>query len=511
MARRKSTRYERQKRAEKFVQSPWQIVKNRLAPIQILSQDQIESIHEKSLDILNQIGIRVESEKALSVLNKAGADVNFKSKVVKFDPALVTSTLPLCPPEFTVHARDPGKTLTLGGDNIVYSATTGPVFLNTLEEGRRAGTYEDSNNFIKLVQMTNIIHHEGGNGVEPLDLPQDTRHLDMMFSQCTLTDKAWHPLWKSSYDQAVDICAMASISLGVTLKELKQKPAIVTGISINTPLVIDGHLADALMYLASHKQPCAIQSFPLSGAMAPATVAATLTLQNAEILAGFFLVQSVSPGCPVIYGNFASNVDLRTGSPAFGTPESTKMSQAAGQMARYYKVPYRSSAPNASNTVDAQSAYETMMSFWGTLMGHTNVLRHAAGWLEGGLACSFEKFIIDVEMLQMLTEYLKPITFDESTVNLEVIANVGPGGHFLGEQDTIERYETAFYQPLVSDWRTYETWSEDGSQTATQRANGVWKELLGQYQKPPIDPGIEEELREYVVLRKQEIERSKRS
>ena len=509
MARRTSTRHERHKRAQRFVQNPWQIVKNRLPPIEILSQDQIETIHEKSLKILEQIGIRVESEKALSELHKAGADVNFKSKVVKFAPQLVTSTLPLCPAEFTVHARDPGKTLTLGGDNIVFSATTGPVFMNTLEDGRRAGTFQDSNNFIKLVHMTNIIHHEGGNGVEPLDLPQDTRHLDMMLSQCTLTDKAWHPLWKSTYDQAVDICSMASISMGYTLEEMKQKPAIVTGISINTPLVIDGNLADALMYLASCRQPCAIQSFPLSGAMAPATVAATLTLQNAEILAGFFLIQTVSPGCPVIYGNFASNVDLRTGSPAFGTPESTKMSQAAGQMARFYNVPYRSSAPNASNTVDAQSAYETMMSLWGTLMGHTNVLRHAAGWLEGGLACSFEKFIIDVEMLQMLTEYIKPIVFDDSTVNLDVIARVGPGGHFLGEQDTIERYETAFYQPLVSDWRTYEAWADDGSQTATQRANGVWKELLGNYEKPPIEPAIEEQLNDYVIRRKREIKQSK--
>ena len=505
MSRRTSTRQARQKRADKFVQSPWQIVKNRLPPIKILSDDQIEYIHHKSLDILKQIGIRVESEKALSVLHKAGAEVDFKTKIVKFEAELVTSILPLCPEQFTVHARDPKKTLTIGGDNIVFSATTGPVFLNTLDQGRQSGTYEDSNNFIKLVQMTNIIHHEGGNGVEPLDLPQQSRHLDMMLSQCTLSDKAWHPLWKSSAEQARDICNMAAISLGITPEQLKQKPAIVTGISINTPLVIDGNLADALMHLAHYRQPCAIQSFPLSGAMAPATVAATLTLQNAEILAGFFLIQTVSPGCPLIYGNFASNVDLRTGSPAFGTPESTKMSQAGGQMARFYNVPYRSSAPNASNAVDAQSAYETMMSLWGTLMGHTNVLRHAAGWLEGGLTCSFEKFIIDVEMLQMLNEYIKPIVFDDSTVNLDVIKKVGPGGHFLGEPDTLERYETAFYQPMVSDWRTFETWSEDGSQSATQRANGIWKTLLENYEKPPIDESIEEELTEYVALRKREI------
>lgn len=509
MARRSSTRAHRHKRARKFVQSPWQTVTNRLPPIKVLSDDQIETIHHKSLDILRQTGIRVESQKALYVLHKAGAEVNFKTKIVRFEPELVTSTLPLCPAEFTVHARDPEKTLTLGGNHIVFSATTGPVFLNNLDSGRRAGTFEDSNNFIKLVHMTNIIHHEGGNGVEPLDLPQETRHLDMMLSQCTLTDKAWHPLWKSSYAQAVDICQMASISMGITLEELKRKPSIVTGISINTPLVMDGNLADALMYLASCGQPCAIQSFPLAGAMAPATVAATLTLQNAEILAGFFLIQSVSPGCPVIYGNFASNVDLRTGSPAFGTPESTKMSQAAGQMARYYKVPYRSSSPNASNAADAQSAYETMMSLWGTLMGHTNVLRHAAGWLEGGLTCSFEKFIIDVEMLQMLTEYIKPIIFDESTVNLDVIDEVGHGGHFLGEADTIQRYETAFYQPLLSDWRTYEAWTEDGGLTATQRANGVWKELLASYEKPPIDPAIEEQLNDYVARRKQDIKQSK--
>lgn len=509
MARRRTnTRKERQARAERFIQSPWQAVQNRLPPIEILSADEIETVHLKSLEILQEIGIRVESEKALTVLKEAGADVNFDTQMVRFDSELVESVLPLCPSHFTVRARDPKKELTFGGNNIVYSATTGPAFLNSMEHGRRPGTYEDSNNFIKLVQMMNIIHHEGGNGMEPLDLPKETRYLDMMFSQCTLTDKTWHPCWKNSADQATDICNMACISLGVTREELAQKPGVVTGIPVNTPLVIDDGLAEAVMELARWKQPCVIQSFPLSGAMTPATLAATLILQNAEVLAGFVLIQSVSPGCPVIYGSFPCNVDLKSGSPLFGTPEGPKLMQAGAQMARRYGVPYQCSAPCASNAVDAQAAYETMMSLWGTVMSHTNVLRHAAGWLEGGLSCSFEKFILDVEMVQMMTEYLKPIRFDDSSINLDVIRNVGPGGHFLGEEDTLSRYETAFYSPIVSDSRNFEAWTADGAKTATQRANGIWKELLANYEKPYMDPAVEEELADYVARRKIEINKS---
>ena len=505
--RRSSKRRYRKKRAERFVQSPWQVVKNRLPPVEVISTDQVERIHLLSLQLLRDIGMRIESAEARSILGENDCLVDEASQMVKFEPEVIEKMLELVPSEFTVRARDPKKSLTIGGNNIVYCSTTGPAFASDIDRGRRAGNYEDMCDFIKLVHSTNIIHHEGGNGVEPLEMPTKTRYLDMMLAQCTLTDKTWHPLWKNTRARARDVCEMSRISLGSTRAEMEVFPGLVMGITMNSPLVLDEEIADGLMEVARWGQPCGIASFPLAGSMAPATMAGSLIVQNAEVLAGFKLVQSVRPGCPVLYGNFATNVDLKSGAPAFGTPEHAKGAQAAAQMARRYAVPFRSSNTSGSNVADGQAVYENMMSLWGTVMGHTNLVRHAAGWLEGGLTCSFEKFILDVEMLQSITEYLQPLVIDETTFDQDVIKAVGPGGHFLGSPDTLKRYEDAFYQPILSDWRTFETWSEAGSKTATERANGVWKHLLEEYEKPYIDESVEEELTSYVARRKCEINR----
>jgi trimethylamine--corrinoid protein Co-methyltransferase len=239
--------------------------------------------------------------------------------------------------------------------------------------------------------------------------------------------------------------------------------------------------------------------------MAPATLAGALTQQNAEALAGMILAQIANPGCPVVYGGFTSNVDMKTGAPAFGTPEYTKAAHATGQLARRYGVPFRSSSTNASNAVDAQAAYESEMSLWGAVMGHANLVNHSAGWLEGGLVASFEKLVIDAEMLQMIAEYLEPITVDEDSLALDAIREVQPGGHYFGATHTLSRYETAFYAPIVSDWRNFETWQETGSLTATQRANAIWKELLEGYEQPAIDPATDEALKAYVARRKEEL------
>ena len=501
MARRRGTRASRLRR-RRLKQSAWQQVRNRLPPIEVLSADEAEHIHAGSLRILRDIGMTIQNDEALDVLRRAGASVSRADCKVRFDPAHIEEVLPLLPAEFDVQARDPAKSLTVGGDRITFCSTTGPAFASDLDRGRRPGTHEDMCDFIRIVHSLNIIHHEGGAGLEPLDLPERTRYLDMMYAQCTLTDKTWHPCWKNSREKARDIVEMSRISLGVSRSEVERRPGVVTGITTNSPLLLDGPIAEGLMELARANQPIGVAAFTMAGAMSPATLAGALVQQNAEVLAGFMLIQAVCPGCPVLYGNFATNVDLRSGAPAFGTPEHAKCAHAAGQMARRYRVPFRSSNTTGSNTVDAQATYENAMSLWGTVMGHANLLRHAGGWLEGGLTASFEKLIVDAEQLQAIAEYLRPIDIDESTLAIDVIAEVAPGGHFLDTKDTLDRYENAFYEPMLSDWRTFEAWNEDGARSATERANAIWKQLLEGYQRPAMDPAIEEELTDYVARRK---------
>jgi trimethylamine--corrinoid protein Co-methyltransferase len=266
-------------------------------------------------------------------------------------------------------------------------------------------------------------------------------------------------------------------------------------------------MGEGLCAMAKAGQPVAMTPFTLAGAMSPVTIAGALVQQNAEALALIALAQMVSPGVPVMYGGFTSNVDMRTGSPAFGTPEYAKAALASGQLARRYNIPFRSSNVTASNCVDVQAAYEGGMSLWGTVMGGVNLIEHAAGWLEGGLTASFEKLILDAEMLQMMREFLTPIKIDEDSMGLDAIKEVGPGGHFFGTGHTLARFEHAFYEPMLSDWRNFENWQDGGSKTGTERANGIWKELLRSYEAPALDPGIADGLDDYVARRKEELGR----
>jgi trimethylamine--corrinoid protein Co-methyltransferase len=278
-----------------------------------------------------------------------------------------------------------------------------------------------------------------------------------------------------------------------------------TVINTNSPLRLDGPMGDGLMEMALHGQPVVATPFTLAGAMSPVSLAGALAQQNAEALFLVALAQIVRPGAPMVYGAFTSNVDLRTGSPAFGTPEAVKGAIASGQLARRYGLPWRSSNTTASNVVDAQAAYESEMAVWGAVMGGVNLLYQGAGWLEGGLTASFEKLIVDAEILQMLSEVLQPLPVDDASLGVEAIAEVGPGGHFFGSAHTLERYETAFYRPLVSDWRNFEAWHADGARTATERANAIWKRLLAEATPPPLDPAILEALDAFVARRKREI------
>ncbi len=503
MARRAGRRHgkERMGQSGAMVQLPFKQLKNPYSPIEVLSCDQIETIHLASLRILKEIGMQVVDGTSRTRLKQAGCDVNDATCMVRFDPALVEEMLIGLPGEYKTLARNPEKNLTVGGSNIVFSSVAGPSFVTDLDRGRRAGTYAELCEFVKVSHGLNIIHQDGGAGFEPLDLPPATRHMDMMYAQITLSDKGWQPCWLNSRQRAEDVIEMTRIALRMTREELSATPTISACVNTNSPLLIDGELAEGLMVMAEMGQPIDITPFTMSGAMSPITLAGTLSQQNAEVLAGFVLTQSIRRGCPVVYGHFATNADMKTGSPAFGTPEYTKTALASAQLARRYGVPLRSSNATASSIVDAQAAYESEMSLWGTVMGHTNLVLHAAGWLEGGLTASFEKLILDAEMLQLMAATLEPIIVDEDTLAFEAIKDVGPAGHFFATPHTLDRYKTAFYEPLLSDWRNFETWQEDGSKSATQRANAIWKQLLDEYEKPTIDRTIEEELQAYMARR----------
>jgi trimethylamine--corrinoid protein Co-methyltransferase len=296
---------------------------------------------------------------------------------------------------------------------------------------------------------------------------------------------------------------MICIARGIDKAQLAREPSIFSIVNSNSPLRLDGPMLQGLMAMARHGQPVVLTPFTLSGAMAPATVAGALAQQNAEALAGIAFIQMVNPGAPCAYGGFTSNVDMKTGAPAFGTPEYTRAAMAGGQLARRYGLPYRSSNACAANAVDAQAAYESEMSLWGAVMGHANLILHGAGWMEGGLVASFEKLIVDVELIQSMAEFLQPLVVDEDTLGFEAMREVGPGGHFFGAAHTLQRYERAFYSPLLSDWRNFENWRLGGALDSAQRANQIWKQALAEFTPPPIDPAIDDALKAFVAKRKE--------
>ena len=504
MARDTTRRRKKKKRGSaRLKQLSRRIITNPYPPIAVLSDDQIESIHEASLEVLENLGMKVLSDQALDLLKAAGADVDRATGQVRFDRGLITKWVAKAPSEFSLHARNPANDVPIGGSRIAITPISSTPNCSDLDRGRRPGTYDDFCNFLRLAQDLNIIHFLGGYPVEPQDLPVPTRHLDAYYAFATLTDMAWRT-YALSVQRCIDGIDMACIALGKTREELAFEPAIMTMINTNSPLLLDGAMADGMIEMARAGQAVAITPFTLSGAMAPATIAGALTQQNAEALAATAVVQIAAPGAPTVYGGFTSNVDMKTGAPAFGTPECTQAALAGGQLARFYGLPYRSSNVNTSNAVDAQAAYESEMSIWATMMGHANVIHQGAGWLEGGLTASFEKMIIDAEMLQMMAETLLPIEVNTDTLGLDAMAEAGPGGHFFGTAHTLERYETAFYEPMVSDWRNFESWEEAGSADATQRANGIWKQMLKDYKQPPLDPAIDEELKAFIARRKEE-------
>jgi len=476
-------------------------VRRPYAPVSVLSDDQVAQVHQTALKVLSEIGMKVLEPEARKRFAAAGAMVS--GEIVRFDPAMAGELLKTVPRTFTLRARNPDRDLHFGGNDVVFSAVGGPAYVMDIERGRREGTFAEMCDYLRLIQSLNILHQEGGGPFEPLDLPANTRHLDIYKAEITLLNKNWQTQTLGRA-RTMDGIEMGAIALGITPAEMTAQPCLMGVINTNSPLQLDIPMAEGLMTMAEHGQVNIITPFTLAGAMSPVTIAGALVQQHAEALAGIMLTQIVRPGVPVMYGGFTSNVDMKSGAPAFGTPEYVKAAQASGQLARHIGVPFRSSNVTAANEVDAQAAYESQMALWGSLMGGAHLIEHAAGWMHGGLTASFEKLILDAEMLQMMAAYFDPIAISEDSLALDAIRDVGHGGHFFGTAHTLSRYETAFHVPLLSNWDNYPNWLERGSIDARTRANTVWKQLLAEYEQPAIDPGISEALDAYVAKRKAE-------
>jgi trimethylamine--corrinoid protein Co-methyltransferase len=485
-------------------QLPWTRVVNPYAPMEILSTDQIEAIHLTSLRILEEIGIELMSPAARAAMRAVGAAVDEATGTVKVDRAVVERARATTPARFTLTSRNPAKQLQMGGRDMAFGLVAGPPFVHDCERGRRAGNLADYRDFIKLAQHFNAIHIIGNQVCAPIELPANSRHLDTYRTNLVHSDLCFH-CTAIGAGRARDGIEMMAITRGITPEQMAESPGVLTIISVNSPRRFDEAMADGLMMMARYGQPVVITPFTLMGAMAPVSLAAALAQQNAEILFGLTLAQAVRPGTPVMYGAFTSNVDMRSGAPAFGTPENTKANIASGQLARRYQLPYRTSNASASNVADAQGVYETEMSLWGAVLGHCNLVYHAAGWQEGGLVASFEKLVLDVEMLQMMIEFLKPIVVDEAELGFGAQLQVAPGGHFFGAPHTMDRYEHAFYRPLVSNWQNYENWQLGGGKDATQRATDIWKRALEEYEQPPLDPAALEALDAHIARRREAI------
>ncbi len=488
---------------EGLAQMSWREVQSPYEPVQVLREDQLVMVENTAFRILEEVGMDFLHPAALKILADAGADVTPGSERVRLDRDLVKDYLASAPASFTLHARNPAKSLTMGGRNIAFACVASPPNVADLDGGRRPGNQKDFRNLVRLAQSLNIIHLFAGYPVEAIDLPPATRHLDAIRDFLVLGDKAYHA-YSLGRERIADALELTRIGFGYDEAALLARPSLFTIVNTSSPLRLDGPMIEGIIEMASHGQAVCITPFTLSGAMSPATIAGALAQQHAEAMAGLAFTQMVKRGAPVIYGGFTSNVDMKSGAPAFGTPEYVRAAIAGGQLARRLKLPYRSSNANACNPVDFQAAYESQMSLWGATLGHANLVMHAAGWMEGGLHASFEKMVLDAEMLQMMATTLEPLEVTEDSLGLDAVKEVGPGGHFFGAAHTLARYESAFYSPILSDWRNWETWEEAGAETATQRANRLFKKILADYKEPDLDPAIREELDAFVARRKAE-------
>jgi trimethylamine--corrinoid protein Co-methyltransferase len=472
-------------------------------PVELLSADELEAIHQASLQVLKEIGMDFLHAEAKAILKAAGAEVDPNSDRVRFDPALIDAQIGKAPRQFTLHARNPARDVVIGGAFTAFASVASAPNSFDRDGGRRPGSHRDYQNFIRLGQTFDSIHLWGGYPVEPVDVHASVRHLDALFDLLTLSDKPIHA-YSLGRQRNLDAIEMVRIARGLDEETLEREPSLFTIINSSSPLRLDTPMLEGVIQMARRNQVVVLTPFTLAGAMAPVTIAGALVQQNAEALAGLVLAQIVRPGSPFVYGGFTSNVDMKSGAPAFGTPEYMKTAMIGGQLARRYGLPYRSSNTNAANSLDAQAAYESVFSLWGAVMGGVNLMMHGAGWMEGGLQASFEKMALDADLLAMVEDFLKPVSVEQSELALDAMREVGPGGHYFGAEHTKARYRNAFFAPMISDWRNYETWREAGAPTAYDTAHRLYKERLEHYVTPPFDAERREALEAFVARRKAE-------
>ena len=468
----------------------------------VLGAEGLEVIEDNAEQILTEIGIDFRDDPhALALWREAGADVH--EERVRFPRGLCRSLINAsAPSEFVQHARNPERSVKIGGDHTVFVPAYGPPFVRNLDEGRRYATIEDFRNFVKLAYRLPSLHHSGGTVCEPVDLPVNKRHFDMVYSHIRLSDK---PFMGSvtAPERAEDTVAMAKIVFG---DEFVEHNTVITSlINANSPMVWDATMLGALKVYASHNQATVVSPFILSGAMSPVTVAGTCAQLFAEALAGMAFAQLVRPGAPVIFGTFGSSISMQSGAPTFGTPEPQLVLYVAAALARRLGVPFRSGgALCAAKTPDAQAAYESANTLQHAMLAGVNFMLHVAGWLEGGLVMGYEKFVMDADQAGMMQVFMNGVDLSDNGQAMSAIRDVGPGQHFLGCEHTQLNFENAFYRSSVADNNSFEQWESDGKLDTAQRANALYKKMLADYEPPAIDVAVDEALCEYIDRRKAE-------
>lgn len=477
-------------------------IQRQIPTMDILHPEALDIIEYNAETVLEEIGVNfVENPAALDRWRAAGADVT--GERVRIPRGLARKLCATAPAEFTQVARNPARSVQIGGNNLVLAPVYGPPFVRDLNGGRRYGTIEDFQNFVRLGYMSKWVQHSGGTLCEPTDIPANKRHLDMLLAHMTLSDK---PFMGSvtEPERARHSIEMAEILFGKD--HVDQNTVLTSLININSPLTFDSVMMGALEAYAAANQACIISPFIVGGAMAPVTVTGTLTQILAEALAGIAYSQLIRPGAPVIFGAFVTSIDMNSGAPTFGTPEASQVLYGAGQLARRLGVPYRSGGGfTGAKLPDAQAGYETANSLNAALMGGVNFMLHACGWLEGGLVASFEKFVMDADQLGVLHRLARNVATDDAAQAMDALKEVGPGGHFLGCDHTQKNFRDAFWRSDVFDYNAFETWEENGAQDTQALAAARVTKMLGDYQAPPLDEGIKEALIDYTTRRKAEV------
>ncbi len=477
-------------------------IRRSIPAVELLHDEAAEIIEANAETILQEIGIEFRRDpESLRLWRDAGADV--QGERVRIPRGLARQLLRTAPREFMLHARNPARNVQIGGNATVFAPVGGPPFVTDLDGGRRYGTLHDLHNFIKLAQMAPAIHFSGGCMVEPMDIPEGKRHLDVQYAFFRYSDQGCEGTPETP-GHAADAVRMAALVFGA---EFVDRHCVLLGnINSNSPLTFDGRMLGALRAFASRNQGTLIVPAVLAGAMGPVTPAGCMAELLAETLAGMALTQLVRPGAPVIMGSFVGAISMRTGAPTFGTAEATQMIFATAQLARRLGVPVRSGGSLCSSKVpDAQAAYESAHTLLPTLLAGVNLVTHAAGWLEGGLVAGYEKFVMDIDQLAMMQALAGGMDLSARGQALDAIREVGPGGHFLGCAHTQENFETAFHQSNIADYSSYEQWSSEGRLTAEQRANAVWKRMLADYEDPGLDPAVDAALLAFMRERRAEL------